>query len=222
MAEINGLNPKRNFKEIISEWWKKRVQNFQTKINEAKKNPKKLAFKYLIVLGIAFLLVLIDQLTKTYLFNWNSDHTDGAWTSIGYYDFGIIGIRSIGHYGVTIIPLKKSAVVINIVQTISILIILVLLIVPFYSNNWNYLIITSFIIAGDFGNMLDRFIFEGGMVKDILFIPFLERWTSKQLGTFNFADACIIIGGLYLIIYNLANFFKEKNSLEETEKKESE
>jgi signal peptidase II len=77
------------------------------------------------------------------------------------------------------------------------------------------------------GNMVDRFIFKG--VRDVFFLPFAD------LGTFNFADVCIIFGSIGFVVsavtFSLIEIYKEKrkksisedfeNELDEDENNES-
>ncbi|KUH47218.1 signal peptidase II [Mycoplasmopsis meleagridis] len=187
------------------------------------KNPKKIIFRYIVFLSILIGLVLIDQITKLTLFQWNEDYTDGNFNVI--FDIGILGVRSIGHRGVTLLPWKDNSIVIGFIQFFSIVIFLLLLSIPFYCKKYPTIVICAIIAAGDFGNMLDRFIFEGGMVKDIFFIPFLEKWTGKPHGTFNFADICIILGIISLVLYFFIEAiigFKEENKKQKVQKELSE
>lgn len=193
------------------------------KLKEAKKDPYKLVLKYVIFFAIITTLILIDQLTKTFIFKWNSSRTGGAWESGDRTDITnlvIIGFRSVGHRGVTVLPWKDNLAVITIVQTFSILIGLGLLFVPFFATKKTIIVFSAFIFAGNFGNMLDRFLFEGGMVKDILFVPFLEKWLNKSLGTFNFADVFILFGAISISIYFIVYEVFFKNSELREKKKE--
>ncbi|WP_051617735.1 signal peptidase II [Mycoplasmopsis iners] len=183
---------------------------FKEKIAEIKSNPKQLIIKYAIFTGVLVILLLIDQLTKNLIFQWDSTHTDGL--TVDVKDYVIIGTRSVGHRGVTILPWKDNMAVIVIVQLISVLIALFLLSVPLFSNKKLIIIICSFILAGDLGNFIDRCIYDGGMVKDVFFIPFLESWLGRQLGTFNFADVCIIVGSIGIMIYYIVMLFVNKES----------
>ena len=75
--------------------------------------------------------------------------------------------------------------------------------------------------------MVDRFIFKG--VRDVFFLPFAD------LGTFNFADVCIIFGSIGFVVsavtFSLIEIYKEKrkksisedseNELDENENNES-
>ncbi|UUM19015.1 signal peptidase II [Mycoplasma sp. 1018B] len=209
---------KNKIKIFFSQNWIKLKKIHINKFIFYRQNYKNLIYKYLLFIIILVVFLLLDQLTKTFLFEWNDTHTDG--TFIVKADLGIIGIRSIGHRGVTILPWKDNTLVIALIQTISILMILIFFSVPFYSDKKILIIIVALISSGAAGNMLDRFFFEGGMVKDILFIPFLEKWRGKQLGTFNLADVFVFLGAISYIIYFLLIIFKTKKETKNSNENE--
>ncbi|UUD35542.1 signal peptidase II [Mycoplasmopsis caviae] len=200
--EYNGLDPQNeSFKEKIINWWNKLVDH-------CKNDYKKILIAYAIFLGVAIAAILIDQLTKTFLFEWNSAHTGGSNDTT--YQGTLIGVRSVGHYGVTFIPSaehKRGPLI--FIQFLSIIILIGLLTIPLLSKHLSTIIICAIIWAGDFGNMLDRFLFNM-MVKDIFFVPFVEKWSGRTLGTFNFADVCIVVGCISLVIFIFTEIFIEK------------
>lgn len=201
--EYNGYEPEKEpLKNTISKKW----NDF---INYCKNNKKKILIAFGIFFAVAFVAILIDQLTKTFLFEWNEDHNGGKIGKV-YYEGTLLGVRSVGHYGVTFIPSaenKRGALI--FIQFLSILILLGLLLVPLLSRHLTTIIICAIIWAGDFGNMLDRFMFNM-MVKDIFYVPFMEKWTGKVLGTFNFADLCIVLGCISLVLFFVIEMILEK------------
>ncbi|WP_051586168.1 signal peptidase II [Mycoplasmopsis lipofaciens] len=203
--EVNGLSPNRGF-------WGKIDLIKQTISQKIKQNPSDLFVKYAILLSVCIVLLLIDQLTKTFIFEVSPfNSAKGAWEldpskTINY---GFIGFRSVYHYGVTIIPFKTKSVIVFI-QIISVIIMLAILVVPLFTDNLFVLIVIGFILAGDMGNMLDRFIFEG-KVKDIIWTPFIERWRGRVLGTYNFADTYIITACILIALNLIYSIFVEKD-----------
>ena len=62
-------------------------------------------------------------------------------------------------------------------------------------------IVTVFIITGAIGNLIDRAFYEKGVI-DFLNFEFME------FPTFNFADSCLTIGAVVLMVY-IVFFYKE-------------
>lgn len=185
------------------------MNKIQVKFNElikyVKNNKKQILVNYLIFIVLFVILLLVDQLTKTFIFvhgdvhNLNENglvYVNGYWSnpeSINYksiINYGIFGIRSIWHRGVTFLPSTFS---ITIIQIISILIFIFCLFVPLMINK-KLTVFICFIASGDFGNMLDRFIFNE-YVKDIFYFPWIDK------GTFNLADAWVMIGAVLIFVY---------------------
>lgn len=187
------------------------MNKFQLKWNDfvkyLKNNKKQIIINYCIFIVLFIVLLLIDQLTKTFIFvhgdvnKLNSDglvYINGYWTNpetINYksvVNYGIFGIRSIWHRGVTFLP---SSFNITIIQIVSVLIFIFCIFVPLMINK-KLTIFICLIASGDFGNMLDRFIFNE-FVKDIFYLP----WVDK--GTFNLADAWVMLGAVLIFVYLL-------------------
>ncbi|VEU77933.1 signal peptidase II [Mycoplasmopsis columbinasalis] len=169
---------------------------------DLKQNPRKYLIRYSIFLGLFAGFLLLDQITKITIFKWNSSHTDGLYVSdhSSAVSWGIIGFRSVGHYGVTLFPQKNNAIVINTVQALSIVLCLVFLTAPLFCKKKTIFVFLAMVMAGAAGNMIDRFAFNG-MVKDILYVPFLEKWRGRDAGTFNLADLFIVVGGFGSVLY---------------------
>ncbi|MCU9938401.1 signal peptidase II [Mycoplasmopsis felis] len=93
-------------------------------------------------------------------------------------DFQILGVRSIWHGGVTFAKTRNT----TLIQFFSIILFFVILFYGFFVNKRHLLqgLFIGFILSGDLGNMLDRFIFNG-YVKDVFYIPFLEYLFKKTL-----------------------------------------
>lgn len=174
-----------------------------------KSNKIKIIQIYITIFITLLILLMIDQLTKNLLFLHGDIKTlndieqvklnNGHYISVesiypdssDWKDFQILGIRSIWHGGVTFAKTRNT----TLIQFFSIILFFVILFYGFFVNKRHLLqgLFIGFILSGDLGNMLDRFIFNG-YVKDVFYIPFLEYLFKKTLGTFNFADVCIFIG----------------------------
>lgn len=155
-------------------------------------NKKTIIINYVVFLSLIFVLLLIDLLTKQYLFDEkNLDNVT--------YQNWLFGIRSVKNSGLTVFPNASDVV---LVSTINIFILIVCLISLIFWRNILLSIFIAFIFSGSLGNTVDRLAFS--YVRDIIFTPWLDK------GTFNFADMDVIIGSfgfaitilsLYLIPY---------------------
>ncbi|WP_025755315.1 signal peptidase II [Mycoplasmopsis cricetuli] len=202
------------------------------------KNKKEIFIRFSVFILIFTTILLIDQLTKTFIFNHGDIFKLDANEKVpiiyegneikikaeeifpinksDWIDWKIIGFRSIWHGGVTIgnIPLW-------IVRIISIIVVLFSFSATFFmkKTNWFLIVLLALVAAGSSGNELDRILFKGH-VKDIFYFPFTKN--SRFLdGTFNFADVVIITGIILLIVYFVISFVKETKQ-ENREKKEQE
>ena len=142
-------------------------------------------FKHLLrnFLSSIFVLLLIDLLTKQYLFD------EGNLNQITYQNW-LFGIRSYSNPGLTVFGHAKIDIV--LVSTINIFILIVCLISLIFWKNILLSIFIAFIFAGSLGNTVDRLAFS--YVRDIIFTPWLDK------GTFNFADMDVIIGSFGFLI----------------------
>lgn len=155
-------------------------------------NKKTIIINYVVFLSLIFVLLLIDLLTKHYLFDEkNLDNVT--------YQNWLFGIRSVKNSGLTVFPNASDVVLVSI---INIFILIVCLISLIFWRNILLSIFIAFIFSGSLGNTVDRLAFS--YVRDIIFTPWLDK------GTFNFADMDVIIGSfgfaitilsLYLIPY---------------------
>ena len=159
-------------------------------------NKKTIIINYVVFLSSIFVLLLIDLLTKQYLFDENNLYN--VTNKITYQNW-LFGIRSIKNSGLTVFPNASDVVLVSI---FIIFILIVCLISLIFWRNILLSIFIFFIFSGSLGNTVDRLAFS--YVRDIIFTPWLDK------GTFNFADMDVIIGSfgfaitilsLYLIPY---------------------
>ncbi|WP_406602897.1 signal peptidase II [Metamycoplasma sualvi] len=146
-------------------------------------NKKTIIINYVVFLSLIFVLLLIDLLTKQYLFD------EGNSNQITYQNW-LFGIRSYPNPGLTVFGDAKIDIV--LVSTINIFILIVCLISLIFWKNILLSIFIAFIFSGSLGNTVDRLAFS--YVRDIIFTPWLDK------GTFNFADMDVIIGSFGFLI----------------------
>ncbi|AWX69656.1 signal peptidase II [[Mycoplasma] anseris] len=179
-------------------------------------NWKTILINLAIYWSIFFVALLIDLLTKHYLFKYHYDENNNLIIENGVlYQNALFGIRSVQHAGTTI-EIGLGNVGLHI---ISFIIILATSIVSalFKDKIYRYIIPGfAFIAAGAMGNMVDRFAFE--FVRDIVFLPWIDK------GTFNFADVWLVLGGIACVISMLTVFIivwrKEKKDEENKKNQE--
>ncbi|MGL5205124.1 MAG: signal peptidase II [Metamycoplasmataceae bacterium] len=161
-------------------------------------NKKIIITNISLFLGLILILILIDQLTKTFLFTWAPEvpgikrQGDG----IIKFDFGVFGIKSVANYGVTVFGGLFPTWLLHV---FSIFIFLICGIFAIYSHDKLLIFAIAFTFSGTFGNFLDRAMFDGA-VKDIIFIPWLKDFNFVS-GVFNFADTWLFCGSSIAIIY---------------------
>ena len=149
-------------------------------------NKKTIIINYVVFLSSIFVLLLIDLLTKQYLFDENNLYN--VTNKITYQNW-LFGIRSIKNSGLTFLPNASDVVLVSI---INIFILIVCLISLIFWKNILLSIFIAFIFSGSLGNTVDRLAFS--YVRDIIFTPWLDK------GTFNFADMDVIIGSFGFLI----------------------
>ena len=149
-------------------------------------NKKTIIINYVVFLSLIFVLLLIDLLTKQYLFDENNLYN--VTNKITYQNW-LFGIRSIKNSGLTFLPNASDVVLVSI---INIFILIVCLISLIFWRNILLSIFIAFIFSGSLGNTVDRLAFS--YVRDIIFTPWLDK------GTFNFADMDVIIGSFGFLI----------------------
>lgn len=101
-----------------------------------------------------------------------------------------------------------SRVVLALVSWVVAIAIIVYVVMKYKKLN-NYLKATIMVIlAGDVGNLIDRTFFYNRGVIDFLDITPL----IKGFGIFNFADSCLVVGIIMLLIYFLIEWINESKN----------
>ncbi|MBD5423055.1 MAG: signal peptidase II [Mycoplasma sp.] len=156
---------------------------------------KTILLNYVIFLILITILLIIDLLTKHFLFNVND-------SSITYSNW-LFGIRSLKNPGLTFFPGNTN---VALVTFFNIIILLACLFGILFLRNYWIVVFVSFIFSGSLGNTIDRLSFH--YVRDIIFLPWCD------LGTFNFADMDVIVGSFGCVatwaIIAITNYYKNK------------
>lgn len=162
---------------------------------------KDIIINLVIYFAVFSALLLIDLLTKWGLYVGDKPNDIIA-------NYKIIGIRSLLHKGTTL----EIGLTIPGLHVITFIIFIATMLFSALAKRKSYrwwIVGLAIIAAGSMGNMVDRFIFKG--VRDVFFFPFAD------LGTFNFADVCIIAGSIWFIIsaitLTLLENKKDKNKI---------
>lgn len=152
---------------------------------------------FLIVIG----LLLIDLLTKQFLFRWDGDTLFGVHQGAGpnAYDHknAFFGIRSISNPGLTVFGTILPTALIHFFNFIILFVCFAFLLVI---RSKVFIVAIAFLSAGTLGNMIDRFAFSG-YVRDIIFLPWLNPGS-----TFNLADVQALFGvsiAVFGLIYHI-------------------
>lgn len=175
----------------------------------SKKEFKKIIINAVIFLIVFFILFFIDFISKRHIFTTEQfEQGISSWkeTTITY---SFIGFRPLLHHGVTTNFHEYFGFI--TIHIISWVILISSFFIIIYSRNILFIIFWAVINAGNFGNNIDRIMYNNN-VRDILFLPFYDN------GTFNFADF-FIVSGITLIIISavlksIYNIIKSKNKAE--------
>lgn len=144
---------------------------------------------------LAVVLVLIDQLTKI--------------LTRTYIDLGesitfiphVLDLTYIKNTGAAFSILEEHTWLLTVFSAIIVLVIAWLVIKKFFTN-WVGMLSATLILAGGVGNLIDRAVFK--YVTDMI------KTTFMDFPVFNFADCCITVGVVLLVIYVLFFFDKKK------------
>lgn len=150
---------------------------------------KKQILKIIMYFAIAFVVVLVDQLTKQWLYG-------QSFSLIG----DILWIESSFNTGAAFSMMSGAVWFFIVVAIIASAIMIYLLI----SNKWGLTTFNKISIAlvfgGAIGNLIDRIVLGG--VRDFIYFK------SINFAIFNIADAAVTIGGVLLIIGIIVEMIK--------------
>lgn len=191
------MQEEKKFKKLLSET----KQNFIVAIKD-----KKRWLKCLIEICISVVLIVVDLITKKYVY--------GECKSNGKINIidGVLSFVAVENTGAGFGVFSGKTTLLAI---ISLVCSVVLFIFIFYSYNYKNLWLRSALIlifAGAIGNIVDRFAL--GYVRDFIYVDLID------FAVFNFADSCLTVGTIVLVVYIIFFYSKEEKKLRE--KKESE
>lgn len=160
----------------------------------------------LIELLISLAFLAIDLLTKHFIY--------GACKENGKINIikGVICFEAVENTGASFGIFSGKTTALTVV---SIICAAVLLLFLFYSYNRRNLWLRSalvLILAGAVGNIVDRLAF--GYVRDFIYFELID------FAVFNFADSCLTVGTIVLIIYVIFFYSKDEKALEEKRNQE--
>jgi signal peptidase II len=141
---------------------------------------------------LVFVVVLIDQITKSYFINFFINNSDGVlpvfpgFSFVNTWNEGVsFGMFSDFEYSNTLFFIISSVIV------------LVLIFMLFKEKTQVYSLSYALIIGGAIGNIVDRYNY--GAVYD-----FIDIYVSHyHWPAFNIADSCVCVGVLLLLNYSL-------------------
>lgn len=141
---------------------------------------------------IAILSILIDQLTKLWLYGKSfSLISDFLWIESSFNQGAAGGIFSGARWFFIVVAILSSIVIVYLIC----------------SKRWKLSkvskIALSLILGGAIGNLIDRILYAG--VRDFIYLKFIN------FPIFNFADTFITIGGIMLVISMIVDMIKEFN-----------
>lgn len=143
---------------------------------------------------LAVVLVIIDQLTKIL-----TRACIDPGQSVPFIP-GLLDLTYVKNTGAAFSILEKHTWLLTVVSAVIVLVVAFLVVRRFFTN-WVGMLSATLIMAGGVGNLIDRAVFK--YVTDMI------RTTFMDFPVFNFADCCITVGVVLLVIYVLF-FCKEE------------
>ena len=137
---------------------------------------------------LAVALVIIDQLTKIL----TRTHIDLG-ESITFIP-GLLDLTYIKNTGAAFSILEKHTWLLTVLSAVIVLVVAYLVVKKFFTN-WVGMLSAVLILSGGVGNLIDRCVFK--YVTDMI------KTTFMDFPVFNFADCCITVGVVLLVIYVL-------------------
>ena len=185
---------KKSFKEMLEE----SKQAFRVEV----RNKKRWLF---CGIELLFVLVLIaaDMLTKEYVYGACLDH------KINIID-GVFSFVAVQNTGASFGMLSDKTLYLTVLSSVCAA---VLIFFIFYSYKYRNLWLRSSLIlitAGAIGNIIDRVML--GYVRDFIYFELID------FAVFNFADSCLTVGTIVMIVYILFFYSKDQEKFAEAKK----
>jgi len=154
---------------------------------------------------VSVFLFLIDYVSKSIIANYCTLGDSTALID------GFLRFEYAHNYGAAFGSMQNMRILFIIVTVCLVGVMLVAMLTKKVKNNF-YIWTFALIISGGVGNLADRIFNKGGYVVDFLCFEF--DWFPY---IFNFADICIVIGGVSLILYMLVDLIKGFGSSKDQE-----
>ncbi len=151
--------------------------------------------KYTVVLSIAGVAVLVDQITKWYI----RQHF-ALYESLSVVDsfFRITYARNAGGaFGLLNQGARVWRLPFFLMASCVAVVVLLMFVRRVQPGQWWLLVALGSILGGALGNLIDRMM--SGEVTDFLDV----YWRDYHWPTFNVADSCITVGMVILVVYSL-------------------
>jgi signal peptidase II len=155
-----------------------------------------------VALVAIILLIGVDQIIKLWALENLKDAAPIQFIKIGGKE--IINLSYVENRGAAFSILQDKLIFLIIITSIFVIAGIILIVTKKIKNPWA-LASVSLVIAGGLGNLIDR-IFRGFVVDYIEIKLF-------KFAIFNFADCCVVIGAIMLLIYTLISDKTKKDAL---------
>ena len=184
------MEEKKAFKDVWAE----------TKVNLRREivNKKRWAV-CLTEMFIIALLIVVDMLTKTYVY--------GACLKKGKIDIisGVLSLVPVQNTGASFGMLSGKTAYLTVVSTICAVFLVFFIFYTYKRKNLWLRSALILITAGAIGNIVDRIAL--GYVRDFIYFELID------FAVFNFADSCLTVGTIVLLVYIIFFYGKEEQEL---------
>lgn len=198
---MNNTQDKKESKEFIQET----KRTFKIAIKD-----KKRWLTCFIEILIAGVLIAADMLTKQYVYGYC--YNGGEKRTIDIIK-GVICFTAVENTGASFGIFKDHTMALTIVSVICAVILLLFIFYTYKRRNLWLRSALIMIFAGAVGNIIDRFML--GYVRDFIYFELID------FAVFNFADSCLTVGAIVLIVYMIFFYSKDEKELAKEKNKKS-
>lgn len=185
------------------------IQETKRTFKEAVKDKKRWLI-CLIEIFIAAALVVVDLLTKKYVYGYCYNGGDKRTINIIK---GVICFSAVENTGASFGIFKNHTTALTIVSLVCAVILFLFIFYTYKRRNLWLRSSLILILAGAVGNIVDRLAL--GYVRDFIYFELID------FAVFNFADSCLTVGTIVLIIYMIFFYTKDEKELAEKKKKDT-
>jgi len=162
-----------------------------------------------IELAIVVALIVADLLTKRYIWGYCDTHGRSLRFIPGFMRF-----TAARNTGAAFGMFSSSVLALAVVSLICTIGLIAFIFYSYPRRNLTFRTALIFITAGAFGNNVDRFALR--YVRDFIEFEFMNY------AIFNFADACLTVGTILLLVYLVCNYSSDEKAKLEKAKQEEE